>query len=291
MSNEAFKTSFQNTYIENLPDNLESELESSTSKPIQQNTVSIPCLHPMENTKSVSAIQNLGQSQTHLKSQTHSPEEMTKRTQVHSPEEMTKRTQFHSSEEMTKRTINSAVSRVESVKEEQVFICKRYNHLDYCACSKNSCKEPGKIVEVFPHIFLGDLNCAFNPKMLMDRGIKFILDLSQEQYTRRDDLFSFLELNFASGEEDEIKRNFRLTNRLLTKTLDQNHSAMILYSKNEGMALAFALAREMSSGDVPLKLLLLHAKKKNVSIDMHHQVSKQLDMFDMARQISNKDKL
>ena len=147
------------------------------------------------------------------------------------------------------------------------------------------------MVEVFDRIYLGSLNCAFHAQTLVAKDIKFILDLSQEQFSKQEDRFRYFDIQFGPQEIEEVKKYFNLTNRLLSQSLEAGGAVLILYSRAQTVALAFALARELVTGTTPLKALLVKAQNKGLSVDIHQSLMKQLDLIDMGRQVNINDKI
>ena len=156
------------------------------------------------------------------------------------------------------------------------YICKRFTHLDYCLCKSPLCSDPGDLTELFPSVYTGLLPSLYHPHHLLRNNIGAVLDLTQEQYSRRYDLFEYLQLDLKDEKQREIRAYFQRATRFISNAVQRGKSVLIASTSDSTLHYLFALARQFSLTRAPIKELMRHAELKTIAFRLDEHFVEQL---------------
>lgn len=92
--------------------------------------------------------------------------------------------------------------------DEEDLYCKRFLHLNFCSCEYSCDKKTSfrvqnnldKILKKYSgKIYLGSLEAAIETKLLLEKGVTHVLNLSSKQYTKRYHVWSSNIFNLCMG--------------------------------------------------------------------------------------------
>jgi hypothetical protein len=163
--------------------------------------------------------------------------------------------------------------------DEDGVVCQRFPHMDFCLCGDPA---PFAAVEVKPRLFLSDFGSAMQTRELLALGVTHVLNLSSREYTKRYHYFNYLTLDVLSSNEEDIKKNFRITNRFIARALLEGGAVLIHCRTGLEIGPCFALAFLIAHEKVPLKVgLEMLGRRMKLEIASHFL--RQLESYDLEK--------
>jgi protein-tyrosine phosphatase len=83
------------------------------------------------------------------------------------------------------------------------------------------------LVWVKPCIAVGGMRTALETKDLLAEGVTHILNVSSSEYFKRSHYFTYLNIDVYDNNDEDVKKNFRITNRFLSEALARKGKVLV----------------------------------------------------------------
>jgi protein-tyrosine phosphatase len=71
------------------------------------------------------------------------------------------------------------------------------------------------------------MESALEIKQLLGHGITHILNVSSSEYYKRNHYFTYLNIDVYDKNDEDVKKNFRITNRFLQEAINKNGKILV----------------------------------------------------------------
>ena len=135
--------------------------------------------------------------------------------------------------------------------EEDQVVCPRFPHNDFCGCDVDI--RDISLIEVYDGIYMGPLNSAFKTGELIDAGVTHILNVTCQAYTKRDNLFKYLDLQLYDQPGENAKKYFRITNRFISEALSKGGKVLVQSVMGKSRSATLILAYLINTQNIKLR--------------------------------------
>ena len=74
-----------------------------------------------------------------------------------------------------------------------------------------------KPIQIAQGLYIGDFSAGLLVKQLLATGITHVLNVTAQEYTKRQKYFKYLSIDVYDKSDEDIKKHFRITNRFVSE--------------------------------------------------------------------------